>query len=129
MRRKTWAGRKLLLHELAHVIQQSRGSSVHLAPSLIQRQGEGKASDDKHTRKEEVAASLRSPGEIKRIGPPPVMSFQGFAIDHPELKKEHEQFLQELASGLQQVPAGALRLVIVGHADSTGSPAENQRCP
>jgi outer membrane protein OmpA-like peptidoglycan-associated protein len=136
---QTWAGRKLLLHELAHVIQQSSAGRVDLAnqkkyaplatnltPTLVQRQGEGNASDDKHTRKEEIAGSLKSPGEIKRIGPPPVMSFQGFAIDHPELKKEHEQFLLELANGLQHVPAGALRLVIVGHADSTGSPAENQ---
>jgi hypothetical protein len=89
----------------------------------------GDASEAKHTRKEEIAESLKSPGEITPIGPPPVMSFQAFAIDSANLKKEHEEFLAELVAALRHASAHTLRLVIVGHADATGVRLKTSLCP
>jgi outer membrane protein OmpA-like peptidoglycan-associated protein len=102
-------GRHLIGHELTHVVQQSRaGKSVQRAPS---------------PREEEIARSLTSPGGVTGTLSPPFFSVYNFAINSPDLKAEHEAFLDELAD---LVVHGAIKnLRIVGHADSTGDDVVN----
>jgi outer membrane protein OmpA-like peptidoglycan-associated protein len=151
-------GRRLLAHELTHVVQQRRaprpqavlvdgGASAdqaeteavriaeivesggsapviaELAASEIQRQqtdqppGSGRAA--------EIQSSRASPGAVTITLTPPGVSLFEFAIDGDSLKPVHELVIRVLGPVLRRLPPDVLLVDVVGHADSTGSPAIN----
>jgi len=104
------AGRRLLAHELVHVVQQ--GGS----PRSVQR-----APGD---RQEEIERSRVSPGFVTGSLSPPFFSMYNFAINDAALKATHREVLDELADLVQQ-GAAILNVRLSGHADSTGDDVVN----
>jgi outer membrane protein OmpA-like peptidoglycan-associated protein len=98
------SGRKLLAHELTHVVQGHGGAQrINRTP-------------DAHDT--EVRRSQESPGYIWTDPNGLGFSLYNFAIDHSELKPMHVRFLNEIADLAQ---AGAIvNLEVHGHTDSTG---------
>lgn len=159
---QSFAGEKLIAHELTHVLQQSQplgslqaasvisrptdtaereaektaarvvaglapGGFTPAATGSIQRQKvEDEPAKKAPTRPEEIRLSRTSPGEVSGTLPPPVLSLYNFGIDRAELKKEHRDALAEVADLLKRASADELRLVVIGHADSSGDPTVNQ---
>jgi outer membrane protein OmpA-like peptidoglycan-associated protein len=116
---ETPAGKHLLAHELAHVVQQSgHGYAARLSTPTVQRQPVKPAPP--MTRAEEIQLSFNSPGEISGTLNPPMISLYNFAIDQPTLKKEHLAALQAIAFVLKLFPGAKARVEAKGHADSTG---------
>ncbi|MBN2118651.1 MAG: DUF4157 domain-containing protein [Anaerolineales bacterium] len=158
------AGKKLLAHELAHVVQQSsiqgapqysltmtqRGDPseaeadnaadrimsgleipriVPLSIAAVQRnepEDEEEPAEKPLTRAEEIELSRTSPGAIGGTAKPPVISLYNFAINSSTLKSEHKAVLAEVADLIKSADAGKVSVILVGHADSTGSPKVNQ---
>ena len=98
--------------------------------SAVQRQerprdaGTGEA-ERALTRSEEIELSLTSPGGIAGTARPPVISLYNFGIDQASLKERHTAALREVRDLIGRVPAANLHVLVVGHADSSGSPAAN----
>jgi outer membrane protein OmpA-like peptidoglycan-associated protein len=159
----TTAGRRLIAHELAHVLQQqqttpdispslavgsaagaeeleaetaaqrvlagSGGASVTLrAPAAVRRKrAKGDAPPSQPlTRREEIERSRTSPGKVAATVRPPVVSIYNFAIDRAELKEEHRRALAEFASMVRDAGASNLRVVTIGHTDSSGPESVNE---
>ncbi len=103
------AGRHLLAHELTHVVQQrSMARGVQRTPGPHDA---------------EIKRSQVSPGRVAALASPPSFSLYNFAINSPELKAKHYDFLDELAD---LVISGVItNLKVHGHADSTGDPTIN----
>jgi|GEM_PF-3486752 len=142
-------GRRLLAHELTHVVQQggvnravgwasrsgaADGAKVHVPKAGVSARPEGVSvarsaqiiqrqpipPTSKTTRAEEVHLSLTSPGEIAAALNPPTLSLYNFAIDQATLKQKHIAALRAIAFLNKQSPAGKFRIAVNGHADPTG---------
>ena len=115
----------------ARVARGASAGPVAAAPSgAIQRQpagsGDKEAGEQPLSRPEEIRLAQTSPGKVTRIGPPAGFSLYNFAIDSADLKPEHRELLAEIGSWLGRVRSDKLRIIIVGHADASGTPAVNQ---
>jgi len=145
---ETESGKKLIAHELTHVVQQNGlGSILHQKSSIkpavdtseingdgspilvASRRGRkslgllGAATIQRKpdmSRAEEVRLSFTSPGEISGTLMPPMISLFNFAIDRSTLKKEHRAALQAIALLIKLFPSAKVRVEAKGHADSTG---------
>jgi outer membrane protein OmpA-like peptidoglycan-associated protein len=144
----TDAGKKLIAHELTHVMQQNglgsilhRKSSIKPAVDTSEINGEGSPilvasmggrkslgllsaatiqRKPDMSRAEEIRVSFTSPGEISGTLNPPMISLFNFAIDKPTLKKEHLAALQAIAFLIKLFPSAKVRVEAKGHADFTG---------
>lgn len=139
--------RERLAHELTHVVQQSRGSGVDLAPA--QREVEAR----------EAARSVAGEGPMPQISAaapaiscddgagalPPIpdvtlprpsllgpaegaATLDGFAFGKAELTESHRKRLAELAVRLKRLlaePPGG-RVMAIGHTDKVGSEKGNE---
>jgi outer membrane protein OmpA-like peptidoglycan-associated protein len=148
----THEGRRLIAHELTHVVQQSglghaarqptRISNAHDADarakvaatcvlpmrsteSTLAVQRQPAPPTPKLTRAEEVRLSFTSPGEIEFVPNPPTLSLYNFAINDAVLKEKHVAALLALASLIKQFAGGKLSVEAKGHADSTGEDTVN----
>jgi outer membrane protein OmpA-like peptidoglycan-associated protein len=161
------AGRRLIAHELAHVVQQQMSGSVvqqqaaisqpddaaelqaervadqvvrgepvgYIAPlsyTLVQRDNDlntDKQADEPAekplSRDDETQLSRTSPGQVGGSVQPPVISIYNFAIDSANLKIEHKAALTEVADLIKQTDTSKVGVIVIGHADSTGSPRVN----
>ena len=128
---ETIAGRRLLAHELTHVVQQS--STAGGQAVALQRDESPAGEEDREeaeeqlSREEEVALSHSTPGEVVGSPRPPVISLYNFAINSAALKERHEQAIAELRRMIRRAGQRNLRIMLVGHADSTGSARVNER--
>jgi outer membrane protein OmpA-like peptidoglycan-associated protein len=127
-------GRRLLAHELTHVTQQGACgvSTGSLGAPLVQRQeaevggaAKGEPAEKPLSRAEEVQLSRTSPGKVGGGARPPVISIYNFAIDGAALKSEHKAVLAEVADLIKQTDASKVGVIVVGHADSSGSAQVN----
>jgi outer membrane protein OmpA-like peptidoglycan-associated protein len=148
-------GQHLLAHELTHVVQQSRRSSLHVdhgnlsssknqshgaTPSSAQvarqtvrqstaiaiQRDPDPAKDQALSRPVEIAKSKSSPGEFTISSAfPPSMSFFNFAIDDYHLKPEHKTNLKILGEFFGLMDPSDWQVSIVGNADNTGGPEIN----
>jgi outer membrane protein OmpA-like peptidoglycan-associated protein len=153
---ETESGKKLIAHELTHVVQQNElGSILHQKSSIkpavdtseingdgspilvASRRGRkslgllGAATIQRKpdmSRAEEIQLSFTSPGEISGTLMPSMISLYNFAIDQPTLKKEHLAALRAIAFLIRLFPSAKVRVDAKGHADSTGDDIKiNQR--
>lgn len=122
----TGEGRRLLAHELAHVVQGH--GTAGPGPSVF-REGEDDAATAEPaaplSRQEEIALSRSSPGRVTATLRPFRFVLENFAIDSARLKDEHRAVLAELRRLIAVAEPGALRVVIVGHADESGPELHN----
>jgi outer membrane protein OmpA-like peptidoglycan-associated protein len=109
----TLEGRRLLAHELTHVVQQGGRSTP-----TVQRQPAPPAKP--LTRDEEVRLSFTSPGEVEFLSNPPRLSLYNFAIWNADLKEKHVAAINLLGSVINQFAAGMITPAVKGHADATG---------
>lgn len=130
---QTVTGRRLLAHELTHVVQQSGGSRGPVGVSAdgsgaIRRQerGEGAAETEATmSREEEIAASQSSPGQYA-VGTHPLrISLYNYAVSGHRLKPEHLPVVDEIRSMIDLARSGSLTVLIVGHASAPGSEPAN----
>jgi outer membrane protein OmpA-like peptidoglycan-associated protein len=151
---RTHEGRRLLAHELTHVVQQAelgrtahpshvsngdraevrqeaatgvlptRGTEGMSAPSAPMIRRQPVRSAPALTRAEEIRLSLTSPGEISVTLNPPTLTLYNFPIDRSTLKKSHVAALKAIAFLTNQF-AGPVKIVASGHADSTGEEGIN----
>lgn len=148
----TQKGRRLLAHELVHVVQQ--GASLHPnrlsdGRSVAGQEGAGGASsnlpgpdrprvqrqtDDTDgaeprepelTRAQEIELSRSSPGEFAGDPDPLALSLYNFGIDVAEPKAEHRAILEELGRFLNQRATAPITIRVLGFADSTGAELYN----
>jgi outer membrane protein OmpA-like peptidoglycan-associated protein len=143
----TESGKKLIAHELTHVVQQVGAGRTLQRTSYISAEGADAQTEEASTsvmavqgteglphsmpvvqrqpappltRAEEVRLSFTTPGEISGTLNPPMISLFNFAIDQPTLKKEHLAALQAIAFLIKLFPSAKVRVEAKGHADSTG---------
>jgi len=116
---RTHEGRRLLVHELIHVVQQG---GAPLSIPIVQRQPAPRAPP--LTRADEIQLSLTSPGEIAVTLNPPTLTLYNFAIDQSTLKDEHIAALRAIAFLTNQY-VGTVKMAASGHADSTGEETIN----
>lgn len=115
----TTEGRRLIAHELTHIVQQ-KGSTP-----LIQRKPD-QDDDLNMRRRDEIALSRRSPGKFEiGTGFPPVMTLFNFVINDYQLKKEHKDNLKILGKLFGLMDTARWQVFVIGHADSTGEPVIN----
>lgn len=120
-RPETTRGRRLVAHELAHVLQgrpatlyrddEDGGAETEAAPPM--------------SRAEEIALSRSTPGVVTATLRPFRVVLENFVIDSSALKDEHRAAIAELRSLLAASEPGAIQLVIVGHADESGDTLYN----
>jgi len=123
---ETPQGKRLMAHELAHVVQQNHtAATVEIAPSL-QRQGLEEGDEPPLTRAEEITLSQTSPGKATGTASPPSISLFNYAIDGAALKPEHDAVLVEIAAFLRTEVRHSVQARLIGHADATGSTSYNQ---
>ena len=87
---------------------------------------ETSAAEKPISRAEELQISRTSRGEVTGTARPPLISLYNFAIDSALPKERHGAALAEVADLIKQGSAGTLGVVVIGHADSSGSPAINK---
>jgi outer membrane protein OmpA-like peptidoglycan-associated protein len=148
----TQEGRRLIAHELTHVVQQSgldhaarqvtrirnahdaEGQAKVAAPSVLPMrstestlalQRQPAPPPPKLTRAEEVRLSFTSPGEIEFVPNPPTLSLYNFAINEAVLKEKHVAALLVLASLIKLFAGAKLSVEAKGHADSSGDDMVN----
>ena len=101
------------------------------AKSTIQRVPGDEALDEQADtitdRSSEKKWSETSPGTTKQVQPPQRFFLMNFAINKAELKKEHKQFLRDIVYYGILTSDPMAKLMIVGHADSTGSKSLNTK--
>ena len=120
-RSRTPEGRRLLAHELTHVVHQTGGAAK--VPSLQRQPAPGESDQEDEpalTRAEEKRLSRTSPGAIAGTAEPLMISLNNFAIDRTELKSEHEAAIKEIAGALKYFD-----VVVIGHTDASGEPPIN----
>ncbi|MGB9940940.1 eCIS core domain-containing protein [Methanosarcina sp.] len=78
-------------------------------------------------RSAEKAWSETSPGITKQEQPRESFLLMNFAISKDELKKEHQEFLRDTIYFRTLTSDPMAKIVIIGHADSTGSKSFNNR--
>jgi outer membrane protein OmpA-like peptidoglycan-associated protein len=113
----TQAGRGLLAHELAHVVQQTGGVRA------IQRQPAGE--EPALSQAEESRLSVTSPGRATMQPAPPALSLFNFGNDRADPKAFHVAVVRELARFLRDEFKTPMRVRVVGHASAPGSGAHN----
>ncbi len=129
---RTTAGKRLLAHELTHVVQQ-RGTrpptALHsMTPRLLQRAPQPSEA-------EEAAWAFGHPGMITTVGATDVSDepnefvFWNYLVGSSELRSAHRAELTRISRRwrklLQERPE--LRVKIIGSASQTGSAAANER--
>jgi len=77
------------------------------------------------TREEEVRLSFTSQGEFAIGLDPPTLSLYNFAIDRATLKDKHVAVLRVIAALIKLFPDSKARIVVNGHADSSGEDTIN----
>lgn len=132
---ETRSGRRLLAHELAHVVQGGgavRRQSVGTEPPAAAPPGSGGGArappnpPPTLTRAQEVALSRRSPGEFSVTGPPVVITLFNFAINDSALKDRHREALTAFGAMLRSYGGGqGIVIRSSGHADESGEPEIN----
>ena len=151
----THAGRRLIAHELAHVVQQERGGPAmaveeraeHAAHEAtagrpVDRRALGGAPAGLHAQPEEKAAAPAPPAE-KPEGKTAAKDEAGghahsftkvldrFPLDKDTLSPAHLTAIEELAFSISlhtgMLAQGKARIEIVGHADTAGAESDNQK--
>ncbi len=116
----TDGGKKLLAHELTHVVQQ--GASLSLNNKVNRKPDEeGPAL----TRYQEIEQSIDSPGAFEVLEQPFGISVYNFAINRYALKAEHKTALKKIGNMLASAKDNSLSVLIMGNTDSTGGPIIN----
>lgn len=120
-------GKKLLAHELTHVVQQSGDElGVGQTKMVLQREGEDDV-EPQLTRSEEIALSHSSVGEYTGTSDPLTLSLFNFGIDISSPKTEHTDILRELGRLLTAVATISATVRVIGFADATGPERHNRR--
>ncbi|HEV3184330.1 MAG TPA: DUF4157 domain-containing protein, partial [Xanthobacteraceae bacterium] len=103
--------------------------SASAASALLLRQEKqdgGDAAEKPLSRADEIELSRSSAGKIAAAVTPPVISLYNFAINGAELKSEHVKALAEVADIIKHTDDAKVGVLVVGHADASGTPAVNR---
>jgi outer membrane protein OmpA-like peptidoglycan-associated protein len=137
------AGRELIAHELAHVMQQRRGGATSDAEARADRAAaeavggrnvdthalggapigiQAQPADDKtHDAPRGAPAPDDKAGAAPAAGPGSSDVLDDFALDKDTLKPKHIAAIRELAAGV----TGSVRIEVVGHTDTSGEEKHN----
>jgi outer membrane protein OmpA-like peptidoglycan-associated protein len=136
---RTAAGRKLLAHELTHVVQHDLAGVAGAAPTIAPSDSPAEREARGTGGRPRVAAGAilqRQPrGGDMRLRPPPLLArsmgsltIDSFATDSAGLPGTGERRLAELAARIVELrdhyPGGSVR--VVGHTDAVGAEAHNE---
>jgi outer membrane protein OmpA-like peptidoglycan-associated protein len=124
---QTARGRRLLAHELAHVVQN--GATDRIMRDVTGKAASAEVECPEHPpdRTEEIRTSRTSPGAIAFERDPLTLSLHNFGIDRAAPKAEHRTAVTELAALLNAHGRAEVRMHLVGHTDCTGSALHNDR--
>ncbi|WP_343519427.1 DUF4157 domain-containing protein [Sphingomonas sp.] len=111
----TARGKRLLAHELAHVVLEGDAGLLRRDPD----------EEVPLTRAQEIAQSRTSPGMISGQARPMTISLWNFGIDHATLKLEHRAVLQELGHLIHAHGTRTLSFRAIGFTDETGPEEHN----
>ena len=142
----TLAGQRLLAHELAHTLQQTRGSAAGVErisdPRDPAERDADRAANDVIAGRDAGIEKAASAGTLHRqplpdiaLRPPPLTArllgselLDGFALNSAELTEDHKGRLAILAhtlkSLLDEYPGGGVQ--ITGHTDASGEEKYNE---
>jgi outer membrane protein OmpA-like peptidoglycan-associated protein len=129
----TYTGRRLLAHELTHVVQQT-GTQPDIAAaasavSVLRRQsadaGDEGTEEPQLTRTQEIALSRNSPGEYTSESSPLALSLYNYGIDIATPKIEHRRVLSELGRFLNATATVTVSVRAIGFADASGDDRYN----
>jgi len=125
----TTASRKLIAHELTHVLQQRGGThTITRKPRDESEAGSTTDTDSEQepmTRREEIQQSRTTPGEATLDLKSGTISFHNFAIDSDQPKEYHRRLASELAQFFSQDVPVPVQVRVVGHASSPGAFGHN----
>lgn len=144
-------GKRLIAHELAHVLQDGQGAALRRQPppggaappdpaatatpapadptatpaAAPDPTATPAAPDPPMSRAEEIQLSKSSPGAFTGEADPLTLSLFNFAIDVATPKTEHTAVLKELGTLLGTRATAVVQVRSIGFADSTGSEIHN----
>ena len=121
-RPETTDGRRILAHELTHVLQQAPGTARTIrrfGPQGTQTDTDDIGEAVVLTREEEINQSRTSPGRAT-IASGDGLSLYNFSIDRSRPKEYHTQLAGELARFLRREVTVPVRVRLIGHASSPG---------
>jgi Domain of unknown function (DUF4157) len=131
----TLVGKKLIAHELAHVVQQTDTGSTSVVPIVLRQAASDAANDCPKREKGEVLGSRKSPFRFRQVIPGKEWLIYGFRVGGSDLdpgKGDTSSFVvndifHNLSQGHFIYVLGQDPLEVIGYSDCEGTQSTNQR--